>query len=103
MDQLLYFILGVIVGGAGVWLFIGERKSIAGSKLIVSQAEEKERGKRAIMVLLESGNGPLTNNHVEQMLSISDATATRYLDELEKEGKVRQVGETGKYTYYEKI
>lgn len=44
----------------------------------------------------------ITNDEVEKLLHISDATATRYLDQLEKEGKIRQVGKTGKYTYYEK-
>lgn len=37
------------------------------------------------------------------MLGISDATAERYLNELEKEGKVRQVGGTGSGVFYEKI
>lgn len=45
----------------------------------------------------------ITNDEVQSLLKVSDATATRYLDELEKEGLIKQVGETGKYTYYEKI
>lgn len=40
---------------------------------------------------------------VEKLLRISDATATRYLDILEKEGKIRQEGKTGKYVVYVKI
>jgi len=39
---------------------------------------------------------------VENLLLVSDATATRYLDELEKEGKIKQVGKTGKGVFYEK-
>ena len=34
---------------------------------------------------------------------IMNPTATRYLDELEKEGKIKQVGNTGKHRHYEKI
>jgi len=34
--------------------------------------------------------------------AVSDATATRYLEELEKEGFIRQVGRTGRHVYYEK-
>ena len=30
-------------------------------------------------------------------MHVSDSTATRYLDQLEKEGKIEQVGKTGKY------
>ena len=44
-----------------------------------------------------------TNNDVEKLLGISDATATRYFEELEQEGKVRQIGDTGAGVYYEKI
>jgi hypothetical protein len=30
-------------------------------------------------------------------------TATRYLSQLEKEGKIKQVGKTGKSVFYSKI
>ena len=43
------------------------------------------------------------NDQVEKLLHISDATATRYLETLEKEGKIKQVGKTGQHTHYEKI
>ncbi len=69
--------------------------------LIEKQAEEKRQNKKAILGILETQH-PLTNNHVEQLLGISDATTTRYLDELEKEGHIRQVGGTGRSVYYEK-
>lgn len=70
--------------------------------LIERQAREKEENKQRILGILET-QSPLTNNHIERLLGISDATATRYLEELEKEGKVRQVGKTGHAVYYEKI
>ncbi|MBU1092326.1 winged helix-turn-helix transcriptional regulator, partial [Patescibacteria group bacterium] len=44
-----------------------------------------------------------TNEDVQNLLGVSDATATRYMDELEKEGLVRQVGTSGPNVYYEKI
>ena len=45
----------------------------------------------------------ITNNQVADFLHVSDATATRYLEQLEKEGKIKQVGKTGKGVKYEKI
>lgn len=45
----------------------------------------------------------ITNDWVQKKLGVSDATAVRYLDELEKEGIIKQVGETGRSTYYTKI
>ncbi len=37
------------------------------------------------------------------ILGVLDASATRYLDELEKKDRVKQVGRTGKYVYYKKV
>ena len=70
---------------------------------VSKQTEEREQNKQAILDLMESGNQPLTNEHLRQMSGVSEATATRYLDELEKEGKVKQVGKTGAHVFYEKI
>ena len=44
----------------------------------------------------------ITNDEVEKLLHVSDATATRYLAELEKRGKIRQVGTTGRGVKYVK-
>jgi len=71
--------------------------------LIEKQATEKKRNKEAILGLMEEVQPQMTNQHLEMYLGISDATATRYMDELEKEGKVRQVGKSGPGVYYERI
>ena len=47
--------------------------------------------------------GKITNDEVEKLLHVSDATATRYLSTLEKEGKIQQVGKTGKAVVYTRI
>ena len=80
-----------------MWLFVNRKKN----GLIKTQAEEKRWGKEAILGILETQT-PLTSNHVEQLLGVSDATATRYLDELERESKICQVGTTGGQVYYER-
>ncbi|MDE2188234.1 MAG: hypothetical protein KGJ35_00690 [Patescibacteria group bacterium] len=67
------------------------------------QTENKEKEKKALLDFMESGNQPLTNEHIRMMLGISEATATRYFDELEKEGKIKQVGKEGAHVFYEKI
>ncbi|KKW14522.1 MAG: hypothetical protein UY54_C0015G0020 [Parcubacteria group bacterium GW2011_GWA2_50_10b] len=95
MNYIIILIAGVALG----WIMSSTRRKISFTS---KQQREKEAGKEAIYGLLET-NHPLTNNDVEVMLSISDATATRYFDELEKEGKVRQVGKTGRYVNYERI
>lgn len=45
----------------------------------------------------------VTNDDIQALLDCSDATAERYLDELEKQGILKQVGTEGKYTYYSKV
>ena len=45
----------------------------------------------------------ITNDEVEKFLHVSDATATRYLSQLEKENKIKQSGKTGKSVFYSKI
>jgi len=48
----------------------------------------------------------ITNDEVEKYLHVSDATATRYLSILEKEGKIKKneaKGKTGKWVSYLKI
>jgi len=111
MSKLIYFILGVIAGSAVIFFF---RKKMRKDKkltplegkplmgLIDTQAKEKEENKRTILAFFKS-HLQVVNNDIEALLKISDATATRYLEELEKEGQIRQVGKTGKYVYYEKV
>ncbi len=45
----------------------------------------------------------VTNDEVEKLLHVSDATATRYLTILKKENKIKQSGKTGKGVSYSKI
>ena len=45
----------------------------------------------------------ITNDEVEKLLHVSDATAERYLNILEKENKIKQVGKTGHAVSYSKI
>ncbi|MEA3272102.1 MAG: winged helix-turn-helix transcriptional regulator, partial [Patescibacteria group bacterium] len=66
------------------------------------QSVVKEKNKEKILELIKSKK-KITNNDVEKNLEVSDATATRYLNELEKDEKIKQVGKTGKYVYYKKV
>ena len=73
-----------------------------GENLSQTQREEKAERKQKILGLL-ARQSSLTNNQIEELLGVSDATATRYMEELEQEGRVRQVGEKGRFVRYEKI
>lgn len=56
-----------------------------------SVREKIDESKNRIMALLQE-KGRVTNDDVQKALGVSDATATRYLDELEKDGKIIQQG-----------
>ena len=44
--------------------------------------------------------GQVTSNDVEKLFDVSDTTAIKYLNELEAEGKIKQVGASGKDVHY---
>jgi len=61
--------------------------------------ERTQKRKDRIMTVAHK-QGRITNDDVEDMFCISDSTARKYLDDLEKEGKLTQHGETGRGVYY---
>ena len=73
--------------------------------LTKARATIQDRKRKKLEKILEALNtkGKITNDEVEKLLHVSDATATRYLSALEKEGKIQQVGKTGKAVEYTHI
>lgn len=81
--------------------------------LVKARATIQDRKRKKLEKILEfldakakngSTSSPrVTNDEVEKLLHVSDATATRYLTALEKEGKIQQVGNTGKAVEYTRI
>jgi len=69
-------------------------------KLANETRQEKKREKINAILDLFAERQTVTNDEVEKLLHVSDATATRYLETLEKEGKIKQVGKTGKGVVY---
>ena len=63
------------------------------------QSEQKTENKKKILEFVQE-NGQVQNNDVEKLARVSNATAERYLDELEKEGKLTQHGEIGQGVFY---
>jgi len=64
----------------------------------VVQAQIAKRKAR----IMERANmeGKITNDDVEDLFCISDSTARNYLNELEEEGKLAQVGDSGRGVHY---
>lgn len=73
--------------------------------LIKARAKIQERKQKKldkIMILFEV-SPQITNKDIQKLLRVSSATATRYLDILESENRIKQVGSTGKSVFYTKI
>lgn len=65
------------------------------------QFRKRKKLDRVMSLFLKQSK--ITNDEVEKFLHVSDATATRYLSILEKEGKIKQSGKTGRSVSYLKI
>jgi hypothetical protein len=63
----------------------------------------RKRKKLDKIMTLFAKQTKITNDEVEKFMHVSDATATRYLSQLEKEGKIKQSGKIGKSVFYSKI
>ena len=64
--------------------------------------QSRKRKKLDHIMSLFAKQTNITNDEVEKYLHVSDATATRYLNILETEGKIKQEGKTGKSVFYTK-
>ena len=98
-------LVAVLVGICALAFFAVYEFSKPGNKPHVftineERRQEAIRSREKIMELF-SERDVVTNNDVERLLNISDATATRYLQELENDELVHQVGE-GRGTHYKK-
>ena len=86
-------------------MYIARRKVNDG--FIAKQVEQKIENKKKILEFVQQ-NGKIQNNDVEKLTGVSNATAERYLDELEKEGsstglgvkKLIQHGSIGQSVFY---
>jgi len=68
-------------------------------KSAVETASQKEARKESALALLRE-RGELGNSEIRAMLGVASRTAVRYLDELEAEGKVEQIGKIGHSVTY---
>lgn len=91
----MYFVLGLFIGAIMVYSYYSTQpvKVIYKTPLTTSQ--------KKILALFET-KSKISNAQVKKLLNISDATATRYLDELEEAGEITQIGKVGRSVYYQK-
>jgi predicted HTH transcriptional regulator len=92
MHPLIYIAIGFIVGI--IVSHLTKSKSTKIGNISQERTSAKEENKDKIVTYLKE-HPRARNNDIEELLGVSDATSTRYLDELEKEGLVQQIGSAG--------
>ena len=119
MEHILIFIISALLGFLVAWFWFNKRErelhveagrvereikteremwyGFSGYNEWV--AEVKAGREQKIMDGLKGG-GRMDTGQVADLLGISRATAFRYLEELEKEGLIMQVGKTGREVEY---
>jgi predicted HTH transcriptional regulator len=116
--NILISILGGVVAGIIIGFFLWRERNgslmsvfdsartssrmTLGQGIIKEQAEVREKNLAKMREFI-AGKDRITNDQIQKYLNVSNSSTARYLDQLEKEGLIKQVGETGKYAYYEVI
>lgn len=93
------YIILILVALAGIALGMYLARKNKSNSLIDQQAEAKATNKQKILKFVQT-SGKIKNDDVEKLVGVSNATAERYLDELEKEGKLTQHGTIGQSVFY---
>ena len=95
------FIIFLIIGVAGIVVgyYLAARRKMVGRGAVERRQTEKDMNINKLKEYLK-GKTTVTNDEIGRFLGVSDSTATRYMDELEKEGVVEQVGKEGRGVHY---
>ncbi|MBU2524076.1 winged helix-turn-helix domain-containing protein [Patescibacteria group bacterium] len=96
---IIIFIVGIIIGFLISYAYFKSAEKSAINPFVKAQSAKKEENKEAIVRYIRE-HGKIANNDAERLLKVSDATATNYLEELEQEGIVEQMGQ-GRSVYYQ--
>ncbi len=74
----------------------GEGITLYQDKMVAKKQEYKNK----ILDLIKE-KGKVSNKDIRNSLGVSEASATRYAEELETENKIKQTGKTGRSVFYE--
>ncbi len=79
---------------------LNERTEDRKEKILDFMKEAKEDFKQGCNLREGENRKGITRKEVEKLLDVSENTAVKYLNELEKEGKIEQEGDSGRGVFY---
>ena len=92
-----YFVLIIVaLAGIALGMYLARRE---GNGPVSEQTAKKTENKQKILAFMQE-HEQIKNDDVEKLAGVSNATAERYLSELEKEGKLVQHGKIGQSVFY---
>ena len=98
MNQIILIIIGLVI----IALLLSQRTREAAVGICATALDQTTRKnsnkEKALAFLREKKEA--SNEEIRERLGVSRRTAVRYLDMLEKEGKVEQVGDIGRGVIY---
>ena len=98
------FLTGLVILGVIIIVLLLTRKGreVAGGicAAALDQTVRKNANKEKALEFVQ-GKGEASNEEIREHLGVSRRSVVRYLDALEREGKIRQVGKAGRGVYYE--
>lgn len=96
-EAILIFIVVVIVA---ILLTRRTRKQVVGICSTALDATVRKNANKEKIAAFLSQKREASNAELREHLGVTDRSVVRYLDELEKEGKVEQVGTAGRGVIY---
>ena len=100
MTQYILIIIGLFI----IFLLLTQKGREAVVEVcrraVGGQTKQKTENKEKIMQALKEKTEGVSNKDLREALGVSDRTVIRYMDELEHEGLVEQVGAAGKNVNY---
>jgi len=101
LEIIFIFIIGLVLGGGLVWFLVRGKSPInVLAEYNKKRQEKKEKAKNKIVELLAE-KGKISHSDIAKEFKLKRATVVRYLDELEQEGRAKQVGRVGQSVFYE--
>ena len=101
MTQTILIIVIVIVVLVALLASRRSRETVAGICMsALDQTVRKSSNKEKVIAFLKEAGGEAGNVEIRKYLGVTDRTVVNYMDELEREGRVEQAGNTGRGVTY---